>query len=344
MDILSLVSNEQRMTFAQNLTYDYNFMGDKLFTKEKTYNMKAKIRQLAEGGNLPVMAQVHSHDTEARIGNRPDFEELVYSKLLIKEKINTSERIIEALGNNASRDEIIDYLFDDYNMEASRCMTRCEVARMELLATGKVTYKENEQNITVDYHVPAKNIFDGASDTLFKDWDTADADILGALTKVTMAADKKGYSIVRAICSTTILEYMLKNTKIQTQFYKTNTPTILTKETLKAYLRGLYGIEFVENNSMYKVDAKDTQARRFFPEMNIAFLTTEGTVGTSIFGYTPEELGLRDDAGITLSEKNYVTITSWKEPDPVAVWTKASTLFLPVLKDSNSLFIAKITT
>lgn len=344
MDILSLVSNEQRMIFAQNLTYDYNFMGDKLFSKEKTSNMKAKIRQLANGGNLPVMAQVHSFDAEARIGNRPKYEEFVYSKLLIKEKINTTERIIEALGNNASRDEVIDYIFDDYNMEASRCMTRCEVARMELLATGKVTYKENEQNITVDYNVPSKNIFDGASDTLFKDWDTADADILGALTKVCSAAKKKGYKIVRAICSSTIIEYMLKNTKIQTQFYKTNTPTILTEDTLKAYLKGVFGIEFVENDAMYKVDAEDTQARRFLPEMNIAFLTTEGTVGTSIYGYTAEELALRDDAGVTLSEKNYVTITSWKEIDPPAVWTKASTLFLPVLRDSNSLFIAKITT
>lgn len=344
MDILSLISNEQRMTFAQNLSYDYNFMGDKLFSKEKTTNMKAKIRQLADGGNLPVMAQVHSFDAEARIGNRPKYDEFVYSKLLIKEKINTTERIIEALGNNASRDEVIDYIFDDYNMEASRCMTRCEVARMELLATGKVTYKENEQNITVDYNVPSKNIFDGASDTLFKDWDTADADILGALTKVTTAAKKKGYKIVRAICSSTIIEYMLKNTKIQTQFYKTNTPTILTEETLKAFLKVMFGIEFVENDAMYKVDAEDTQARRFLPEMNIAFLTTEGTVGTSLYGYTAEELALKDDASITLSEKNYVTITSWKEIDPPAVWTKASTLFLPVLRDSKSLFIAKITT
>ena len=114
--------------------------------------------------------------------------------------------------------------------------------------------------------------------------------------------------------------------------------------SLKAWLLAQFGIEFVENDAMYKVDAKDTQARRFLPEMNIAFLTTEGTVGTSVYGYTPEELGLRDDAVITLSDKNFVTITSWKEPDPVAVWTKASTLFLPVLRDSNSLFIAKITT
>lgn len=344
MDILSYISNEQRMTFAQNLNYNYNFMGDALFSKEKSANLKARVRQIADGGNLPVMAQVHSFDAEARIGNRHDFTDMVYSKLLIKEKIPTSERIIEFLGNNASRDEVIDFLFDDYNMEASRCMTRCEVARMELLSTGKVTYKENEQNITVDYGVPSKNIFDGASDTLFKDWDTASADIIGALQKVTLAAKKKGYRVVRAICSSTIIEYMLKNTAIQNLFYKSATSALFTEMSLKAWLLAQFGIEFVENDAMYKVDAKDTQARRFFPEMNIAFLTTEGTVGSSLYGYTPEELDLASDGSITLSEKNYVTITSWKEKDPVCTWTKASTLFVPVLKDSNGLFIAKITT
>lgn len=344
MDILSLVSDAQRMTFAQNLNYNYNFMGDALFSKEKTYNLKARVRQIADGGNLPVMAQVHSLDTEARIGNRPDFNELVFEKAFIKEKIPTSERIIEYLGNNANRDEVIDFIFDDYNMEASRCMTRCEVARMELLATGKVTYKENEQITTIDYKVPTKNIFDGASDELFKDWDTAAADIIGALQKVTLAAKKKGYRIVRAICSSTIIEYMLKNTAIQNLFYKSATSSIFTEMSLKAWLLAQFGIEFVENDAMYKVDAKDTQARRFFPEMNIAFLTTAGTVGTSLYGYTPEELDLADSAAVKLSEKNYVTITSWKEVDPVCTWTKASSLFVPVLKDSNSLFIAKITT
>lgn len=344
MDILSLVSDVQRMTFAQNLNYNYNFLGEKLFTAEKSKNLKARVRQIADGGNLPVMAQVHSFDTEARIGNRPDFNELVFNKMFIKEKIPTSERIIEFLGNNANRDEIIDYIYDDYNMEAARCMTRAEAARMELLTSGKVTYKENEQDITVDYKVPTKNIFDGSSDSLFKDWDTANADIIGALEKVVRTARKKGYTVQRAICSSTIMEYMLKNTAIQNLFSKAPVSAILTETSLKAWLKTMFGIEFVENDAMYKEDAKDTQARRFVPEMTISFLTTLGTVGASLYGYTPEELDLADTAGISLSEKNYVTITSWKEIDPVCTWTKASSLFVPVLKDSNGLFIAKITT
>lgn len=344
MDILTLVSDAQRMAFAQNLNYNYNFLGDKLFAAQKTRNLKAKVRQLAEGGNLPVMAQAHSFDAEARIGNRPKYTELVFSKMFIKEKLKTTERIIEFLGDNANRDEVIDYIFDDYNMVVSRCMTRCEVARMELLATGKVTYKENEQDLTVDYGVPSKNIFDGSSDNLFKDWDTASADIIGALEKVTAAAKKKGYKIQRAICSSTIMSYMLKNTTIQTTFYKGNTPVILTEDTLKAWLVSVFGIEFVVNDDIYKIDAEDTQARRFFPENSIAFLTTQGTVGASIYGYTPEELQLEARQGIALSERNYVTITIEDKTDPVCTLTKGSTLFVPVLKDSNSLFIAKITT
>lgn len=346
MDILSLISDAQRYVFAQNYNYERNYIGEKLFTPEKTADLKARIRYISEGGQLPVMAQAHAFDTEARIGERPDFSEIELNKMFIKEKIDQNERVIEFLGNNASRDAVIEFLYNDYAMMADRCITRAEVARMELLATGKVSYKENEVNSVVDYHVPTKNIFNGATDTAFKDWDVAGADIIGAIEKVVLAAKKKGYKVVRAITSSTIIGYMLKNTAIINLFYKAPTAPILTETSLKAWLLAMFGIEFVVVDDMYKVEAKATSAYRFFPEMSISFLTTVGTVGASLYGYTPEELRLASKGGVELSNKNYVTITSWEDPslDPIRTWTKASSLFVPALKDPNGLYIAQITT
>lgn len=34
--------------------------------------------------------------------------------------------------------------------------------------------------------------------------------------------------------------------------------------------------------------------------------------------------------------------TQWATPDPVAVWTKATGLFIPVLPDPNGLFVASV--
>lgn len=346
MDILSLVSDAQRYVFTQNYSYERGYVGEKLFTSEKSADLKARIRYLSEGGQLPVMAQAHAFDTEARIGERPNLSEIELNKMFIKEKIDQDERVIEFLGNNANKDAVIEFLYNDYAMLADRCITRTEVARMELLATGKVSYKENEVNSVVDYHVPAKNVFNGATDTAFKDWDVAGTDILGAIEKVVLAAKKKGYKVQRAITSSTIIGYMLKNTAIQTAFYKAPTAPVLTENSLIAWLLGMFGIEFVVVDDMYKVSAQSTSAYRFFPEMTISFLTTLGTVGAGLYGYTPEELRLASKSGVTLSEKNYVTVTSWEDPslDPIRTWTKGSCLFVPALKDPNGLFIAQITT
>jgi hypothetical protein len=39
----------------------------------------------------------------------------------------------------------------------------------------------------------------------------------------------------------------------------------------------------------------------------------------------------------------YVYLMQWMETDPTVLWTKASALFMPVLYDPQSLFIATVT-
>ena len=80
---------------------------------------------------------------EARIGVRPTWEEIKVEKLLIKEKINLSERVrlLKNTGVNAN-DAILRYVFDDMGRLANNVKTRTEVAKMELVGTGKVTVNE----------------------------------------------------------------------------------------------------------------------------------------------------------------------------------------------------------
>ena len=157
MDVLSLIKPQELAEFTESYSYDRNFMGQKLFTPVKTENPKIAYEQLVEGGELPVMAQVHALDTEARIGERPNYKKVELEKLLIKEKLPVSERVAYFLRNGGNQDGIVRYIFNDAANLISRVITRTEVANMELLSTGKITIEENNAKYSVDYGFSADN-------------------------------------------------------------------------------------------------------------------------------------------------------------------------------------------
>ena len=274
------------------------------------------------------MAQIHAFDSEARIGERPNFEVKDYTKLLIKEKINQTERIAQFL-KYAPDNKVKQFVFDDAANLISRVLTRAEVATMEVLGTGHATYKENNVSLDVNYGVKTANFTET--------WSSADADILGEIEAAIAERASRGYTTERAITSSKVIGYMLKNNAIKS--YWANKAEPLTQSRLISWIRDNYGVELVVNDATYKTALSDATAKRFYPENAITFLSTRTAVGQGMFGYTPEELSLPET-----SEKNFVTVTQWYTEDPVAVWTKASALYVPVLKDSNSISIYTVKT
>ena len=87
-NVLTMISDKDRLDFSQNYSIQRNYVGDVLFPDVKTDNLEAEYERLAEGMELPTAAMVHAFDTEAAIGVRPSIEKLSTEKLLIKEKIN----------------------------------------------------------------------------------------------------------------------------------------------------------------------------------------------------------------------------------------------------------------
>ena len=327
-DLLKLIPKSDWKVFTDNFAYPTNFMGQKLFPAIKTDDLDVSIAQLVEGGNVPVMAQIHAFDSEARIGDRPNFEVKDYQKLLIKEKLNQTERIAQFL-RYAPDNKVKQFVFDDAANLISRVLTRAEVATMEVLGTGHATYKENNVSLDVNYGVKTANFTET--------WTSASADILGEIETAIAERASRGYTTERAITSSKVISYMLKNTAIKS--FWANKAEPLTQTRLISWIRDNYGVELVVNDATYKTALSDATAKRFYPENAITFLATRTTVGQGMFGYTPEELSLPET-----SEKNFVTVTQWYTEDPVAVWTKASALYVPVLKDSNSVSIYTVKT
>lgn len=333
MDILELLTNKDRIDYSNNFNYQTNFKGDSMFPSIKTENIKLALLKLLENGNLPVMAQVHALDTEARIGDRPDYRELDVQKLLIKEKLNQTERIAQFLNGETNENTVKDFVYDDMGNLISRVLTRIELFRMQLLSEGKIVINENNYKTTVDFG------YDTTHNDNFTNWSDPKANIIADLDAIKSKAKKKGYTITRALTSDKIIGYLCANEGLTTIINKGG--QIATRERVINFIYENFGIQFDTNDELYKESAKSKTTHRFYPENKITFIAGNEILGNTIYGVTPEELSLTKSADVTMN--GYVAVTQWDTPDPVATWTKASAMCLPAMNDIDRLFIVTVT-
>lgn len=337
MDILKYITDKDRLDFSQNFAITRNYLGDTVFNDVKTENLEAEYARLADGLSLPTMAQVHAFDTEAAIGTRPTIEVATIEKLLIKEKINQSERLQQYTKRGiTSESTLIEYVFDDMSRLAENVKTRTEVAKMEALTTGKMTVKENNLNFVIDYGVPADN-------RITVKWSDPEYDMLSDIQKMIDRAKAKGKTVNRCVTSTKIVSYMRKNKGIQTAMYGANgVGTFMALGQINTLMSDMFGFTITINDDMYKYPKADgtyTTARYVDEDKFVLYQAgTNGAFGVGLWGTTPEELS--SGAYTAKSADQYITITQWQTPDPVAVWTKASGLFVPVIPDPAALVIA----
>lgn len=334
MEYLNLLDGETLVQISNDFDYikaTADFYGLKLFPLFKTENMKLAVANLMDGSEIPVMSFVHALDTEARIGDRPNYQELKFELLLIKEKLNQGEAIRKKLfdyGMTQTEQNLLEAIYNDAANLISRVLTRMEVMADELLSTGKITVNENDVNVTIDFKLPITHQIGVTG------WELATADIIGDLVSIKATAKNK---IQRALVPEKIMGYMLKNTAIKNIAASYQPVQYATQEWILAYLKSLLNIEFIVTSGTYKKSAQDDTEYYFFKQDVITFLTTEGEVGKTFVTTTPEE-----DYGISDYTNGYVAITQYKTEDPAGMWTKASAVALPCPANINSIYLCTV--
>lgn len=338
-----LVEKSDLLDFSQNFNVTRNYMGSRFFPDRKTQNMEAEYYRLCKNGNLPLVAQVHAFDTEARIGSRLPLSKVEHEKLLIKEKINQTEELRKVTrGMTMDADAVLKYIFDDVARTAEKVVTRVEAAKMEALSNGKMTIEENGLSLVVDYEIPEEN-------RVSTMWDE-DADILGDLHEWRQIALDNGVKPDTGITTERVVMKLMRNKQIQQAIFGTvGTGILPTLDQINNLLRAQVGIAVQTNEERYgdlTVDENGVpyvQQMRFWPEDTFVMCATgqSGTIGAGLWGVTPEE-ELQGGAFDTKRQQQFVTITQWSTPDPTAVWTKASGIFIPVLPNPYGHIIANV--
>ena len=334
MDYLGLLESKQWLEISEDFDYiraTQDFTGLRLFPMVRTENMKLAVAQLVEGSDVPVMALVHTLDTEAQIGDRPDFQEIDYTLMLVKRKLNQGEALrkkLKDLGMSNTERNIINSVYNDAANLIASVLTRFEVMADEALCSGKLTIDENNVKLTVDYHLPESH------QLVVSGWATASHDILGDLVKIKKISKNK---IVRALTSNTVMGYIVNNTKLQE--IATKQGTFVTEDWAKNYISTFFGIEFIVVDGTYKDKYQGGTERNFFAQDVISFLTTTGELGYTYMTSTPSE---DCNLATNVTRTGFVSVDQWLGNDPKTVWTEAEGLGLPVFRNINQLYVCKV--
>lgn len=319
---------------------------DGLFGDDKTDNITAYWESIANEYQIPMMAQFHGFDTEAQTTFRVPVDNHNIEKGLIKVKINQSERMRSLLRAGVQNDKMYDYVINDGIRLADQVVTRTKVAKNELMATGKVTIKENNLDLTVDYGVPAAN-------TAFTLDLTQDADVASQIQTIIDAASEQGVVITGIMTSRKNITKIRNNKFLQTAINgNVGAGALINRRALEAYLEDEFGItRIVENDLTYGASATlgedgrpNITQKRYFPQNKVTFFATNpaGKMGVGAWGNPPEVDAAKFMDVQQSGVDPYVYISQWMEKDPAVLWTKASGLFIPILYNPHSLFIATV--
>lgn len=331
-NVLETITEEERLNFSQSFDVKRPGILGTIFPDTKTQYLKAEYYRLMAGQRLPEVAFVHALDTEAEIGSRPGFEKVLTEKLFIKRKINQSERLQQAIENGVPDDNNLKkFVFDDAANLFEGVVARANVMKGQFLSTGIVKIKENHVDMSIDYGV--------TSDAKVKltDWSKPDADIMGDISKMVAIAEDNGYVVNKALTSLKMINYMRNNTAMQTAVLGAANKRLLTKQELTNLLMQEYGITIDRCDEKYRYRKADGTLKtgRYFKEdvFTLYEANANGSFGSGLWGVTPEELEYRQF--IQEENRSFVTLSMWATQDPVAVWTKASGMFVPVAPKAN---------
>lgn len=290
------------------------------------------------GEGLAQAATFRNYDTPSRFGSRPGTTRVTGSLPPISRQIKLGEYDRLKL-RQASNDAVVNEIFNDADRMVRAVAARMELARGEALVTGKVAISEGGVVATADYGRTA-----GHTVAAGTDWNTIAT--ATPLTNMIAWADTyeatNGQRPETALTSRRVLRLLTRNAEII--------------DAIKGNAAGATRVNLAELNdllvseglpSIETYDAKvlvGNTTTRIIAEDKFLFLPAKGEgngLGGTLWGTTSESL--EPEYGLGDEERAGVVVGVYKQPNPVAHFTNAAGIGLPVLANPDLTFCADVT-
>ena len=286
------------------------------------------------GGGLTQAAQFRSYDTESPIGKRAGISKISGELPPISEKIRLGE--YDRLKLRNASEAIKNKILDDGVAQAVKILARAEVARGELLSAGKVTIQENGLSLEADFGRKATH-----SPVASQLWNTASSSpIDDLLAWVEVYKNTNGVRPERALVDQRVVSVLMRNAQIRSLALPENsTAQIVTIDAIQALLRS-FGLPFLETYEA-QVEGADGTAQSILDPTKVIFLPpSTAKIGETQWGTTAESLS--KDYKLEEEFQPGIVVGSYSDQDPVAQWTKASAIMLPIAPNINLTLAAKV--
>lgn len=285
-------------------------------------------------------ATVRSWDAESAIAARQaEFRRLMGELPPISRKIRLGEeeRLRRRSLNLGNDQPIVDAVYDDAANMARAVTARIEMFRGEALLNGSVDINENGVVQTVDFERdPTLTV--ATADT----WDTATSEPVSDETDwMQLYSDLNGEGPARVLMSTRVANALLRNSQYRNLAQTDESaPQLISRATVDA-VRTAYNLPPID---LYDAQVRVNGTRqRVLPDNVIIYLPTNvGELGEVLLGTTAESLELANAAQIEQAQAPGLTATVDRTFDPVATWTLATAIALPVLYEPNLTLTATV--
>lgn len=294
------------------------------------------------GEGLTEAATFRAYDAESSIGSRPGVTRVSGELPPISRKIRLGE--YDRLRQRRNSDTAIrNAILDDAVRMVRAVAARLELARGEALYRGQLQINENGVQATVDFGRAGGHTV--APGTVWSTVATA-TPLVDLLAWQQTYVDTNGQPPEVMLTSTRVANYMLQSQQIRELLAANGvTPALASRDGMNSILSA-YGLPPIE---VY--DARVSvggAAQRVIPDDRLIMLPAPGDpndpqgtdLGATLMGTTAESL--EPNYGIDGADQPGVVSGAYTTNDPVAVWTKAAGIGLPVLVNPNLTLAADV--